>query len=248
MRNHSSAAAAAILAFSLALSFFAAPAAAAATAGASPETASLVETFGSMSDLQFRQWLAASAPPARAVEERDRLISTAPRDAGITLVNDERTCAQLAAQAAPALTLFGRRDVVRFIIFRHHEPLMRTMAGAYVAVSTGMVEALGSDAELNGLVSHELAHELRRREFNQAWLRGDLEEMRRIELFCDAVAARALRALGMDARAYERILTRMIEYSPETARNNAGASEHPALSVRRRLLADLGERLAPAAN
>jgi hypothetical protein len=208
-----------------------------------PEVAALVDTFGSMSDAQFVSWLAENRPEETPVEAREQLIRTAGTDAPFTVINDRRMTERLEAKALPVLKLFGRERTIRFLIFRERAPLIKTMAGSYVAISTGLVERLTTDAELNGLVAHELTHELKKKEYFQASMRNDLEGMRRVELFCDAVAARALRMLGMNQADYRNILTSMIEFDAETLQSNSGHNEYPALSVRQQLLGELGERL-----
>ena len=62
--------------------------------------------------------------------------------------------------------------------------------------------------------------------------------LRELELFCDAVAAASLIALGLDPARYAAILERAVNFSPESAMLNNGERQMPTIALR---LRDIGE-------
>jgi predicted Zn-dependent protease len=130
------------------------------------------------------------------------------------------------------LRFHEREDSIEFVIFRHHEPLAFSLAGTWIAISTGLLEHVQTEDQLCALVAHELGHQYFITEFWNAYEANDLAGMRQLELACDAIAAVTLIALGKDPSELEKALSMIINYSVEMKRNNDGTGAHPALDAR----------------
>ena len=120
---------------------------------------------------------------------------------------------------------------------------------AYVVMRTALIittklTLITDEAELRGIVAHELAHEYLGEEREQASKSGDEGRLREIELFCDAVAVVTLNEIGDDPASYALALKRMT-YIGITA-GSATRSEtksHPSLDDRVKLNQWLCQRL-----
>ena len=137
--------------------------------------------------------------------------------AQLHIVQDQTTCERLQQQAAPVIRLFGREHTVQFFIYLDNYPNMQTIAGSYLGVSTGLIQLLKRDtpdnAQLNGLVAHELARDIQKEGFITAWKNEDLQTLRAYELFYDAVATASMNHLRMPSQQYALILERMIAHA-----------------------------------
>jgi Zn-dependent protease with chaperone function len=103
-------------------------------------------------------------------------------------------------------------------------------------VITTKLMLITSEAELRGIVAHELGNEYLWEERERALKEKDESLLREIELFCNAVAAITLKEIGDNPAGYARGLERMT-YIGITA-GNATRSEtktHPSLDARVKL-------------
>jgi hypothetical protein len=101
-----------------------------------------------------------------------------------------------------------------------------------------------SEAELRGIVAHELAHEYLWKERDRAREEKDESSLREIELFCDVVAATTLKSIGDDPSCYGRVLERMTFIgitAGSATRSETGT--HPSLDARVKLNRWLCEHL-----
>jgi predicted Zn-dependent protease len=148
----------------------------------------------------------------------------------------------------PLFSLYGR-DYEIFLLDTR-APAILIDSGAVLVVSTGLLGRARSDDELFGFVAHEIAHaqfaersvaakELyaklsARQEADSAGAREALRELARIELECDAVAARTLSVMGMDPMQFVRSVERINrEFPAETGRGaEMGVNWHPPISTR----------------
>lgn len=111
-------------------------------------------------------------------------------------------------------------------------------------VITSKLRLIFSDAEIRGIIAHELAHEYIWAEHKKAQLAKDGKLMRECELFCDAVAAFTLKEIGENPASYTRVLARMALIG--AAAGEAGGQEsdtHPSLDARINLNKFLCQRL-----
>src|SRR5581483_9470988 len=163
---------------------------------------------------------------------------------GETGVRDPALLQKLRQKIRPALALHRRIQVVDLYVFRYPYPVAMNKPGAFVALSTTMLDLIGDDeSSLLGTVAHELAHEYVASEHFEALQKHDLAKMRELELFCDVVATATLVALGLDPAHYASLLERAVNSSPEAAKMNNGEREMPNVVVRRRLIAEVAAQL-----
>jgi len=116
-------------------------------------------------------------------------------------------------------------------------------------IKTTKLMLITSEAELRGIVAHELAHEYLWEERERAFSEKDESLLREIELFCDAVAAITLKEIGDDPAHLARALERMT-YIGITAGNvtRSETKTHPSLGARLKLNQWLCQRLGQATN
>jgi hypothetical protein len=154
----------------------------------------------------------------------------------------------LKALFQPLFSLYGRE--YELFLLDTRAPAILIDSGAVLVVSTGLLARARSDDELLGFVAHEIAHAqfaergvaakelyakmVARQEADSAGARAALRELSRIELECDAVAARTLSVMGMDATQFVRSVERINrEFPAETSRGaEMGVNWHPPTSMR----------------
>lgn len=148
----------------------------------------------------------------------------------------------------PLLSLYGR-DYEIFLI-NTRKPALLIDSGTVLVMGTGIISRARSDDELLGFVAHEIAHAqfaersiaakelyatlVGRKEADSDGAREALKELSRIELECDAVAARTLSVMGMDPTQFIRSMERINqEFPEETSRGTEmGVNWHPPTSMR----------------
>jgi predicted Zn-dependent protease len=161
----------------------------------------------------------------------------------LTVISGERV-ERLKATLQAVLVYHDRDGKLTIYVVRSEHPKAFVVMGAALIITTKLM-LITSEAELRGIVAHELAHEYLGEERKLASESKDDDRLREIELFCDAVAALTLNSLGDDPACYERALKRMT-YIGITA-GSATRSEtktHPSLDVRVKLNQWLCQRLA----
>jgi len=158
---------------------------------------------------------------------------------GETGVHDPELLQKLRQKIRQTLALHRRIQIVDLYVFRYPYPVAMNKPGAFVALSTTMLNLIGDDdSALIGAVSHELAHEYVASEHFEAVQKHDLAKMRELELFCDAVATASLIAMGLDPSHYASLLERAVNSSPEAAEMNNGQREMPNITLRKRVIAE----------
>ena len=205
----------------------------------------VIRIFGSLTPEKFRTWLTAELPPPPPIDEV--AFSRAAQRAQINIVTDVTACERLQQQALPILKLFNLENHIRFVIYYDSYPQLQTVALNHLAVSTGLLHILKTQTQLNGLVAHELARHLRRSIFQSAWSDHDLTKLRQMELFYDAVAALALKALNFSPEDYAVFLQRMINYNLTTSssNNNLESSRHPTWRDRQFVIREIDLQQSP---
>jgi Zn-dependent protease with chaperone function len=209
-------------------------------------TQTLIDRFGALQSPDFAKWLASNLPSPASTKTRDDGFSRAAWQSQIHIVQDQKTCDRLQQQAAPALKLFNRQEV-RFVVYFDNYPQMQTISG-HIAVSTGLLRLLKTDAQLNGLTAHELARDLYKDRFISAWKNGDFRTIRQFELFYDAVAVSTLQYLGMPSEDYALILRRMMARTTsqeDFSMNSDETKRHPPLPERLQLIRNISLKQSP---
>lgn len=208
-------------------------------------TQEVIRIFGSLPSDNFRTWLTAELPLPAPIDEI--AFARAAQRAQINIVTDPTTCERLQQQALPILKLFHRENHIRFVVYYDSYPQLQTLALNHLAVSTGLLQILKTDAQLNGLIAHELAREIKRNVFQSAWAEHDLTTLRQMELFYDAVATLALKAIDVSAEEYAVFLQRMINYNVATSSSNniLHYNRHPTLQDRQRVIRQIDVKQSP---
>ena len=208
-------------------------------------TQDVIRIFGSLTSDNFRTWLTAELPLPVPIDEI--AFARAAQRAQINIVTDPKTCERLQQQAFPILNLFNRENHIRFVVYYDSYPQIQTLALNHLAISTGLLQILKSDAQLNGLIAHELAREIKRSVFQAAWTDHDLNTLRQMELFYDAVATLALKAIDFSPEDYAVFLQRMINYNAATSSSNniLQYNRHPTLQDRQRVIRQIDLKQSP---
>ncbi|MBA3712232.1 MAG: hypothetical protein H0W76_07255 [Pyrinomonadaceae bacterium] len=108
----------------------------------------------------------------------------------------------------PVLQLHKRTECVELFLYRNDSPRAVLWMGCVLILSDSLV-ALLYDAELTGIVAHELAHLYFMDAMAAAQKTNDERRMKVIELKCDAVAMLPLKLLEGDPTYYIRGVKRM---------------------------------------
>jgi hypothetical protein len=208
-------------------------------------TQDVIRVFASLTSSEFRTWLNAELPPPPPIDEL--AFARAAQQAQINIVSDPDTCTRLQQQAQPILKLFKRDQNVRFVVYYDSYPQLQTLAHNNLAVSTGLLQILKSDVQLNGLIAHELARDIRMTVYHSAWADHDLQRLRQMELFYDAVATLALQATNFSPEDYAAFLQRIIKYNFATSSSNNTHqyNRHPTLQDRQRVIRQIDLKQSP---
>lgn len=164
-----------------------------------------------------------------------------------TVITGERV-ERLKAALQPVLAYHDRDGKLPVYVLRSEQPKAFVVCRAALIITTKLM-LITSEAELRGIVAHELAHEFLWEERDRAFKVKDESLLREIELFCDAVATLTLKEIGDDPAHLARALERMT-YSGITAGNvtRSETKTHPALDTRVKLNRWLCQRLGQATN
>jgi aryl carrier-like protein len=152
----------------------------------------------------------------------------------LTVISSKRV-ERLKAALQPVLAYHERDGKLPIFVVRSEQPKAYVAERAALIITTKLT-LITSEAELRGIVAHELAHEYFYEERDRAFKEKDESSLREIELFCDAVAAVTLKEIGDDPACYARALERMT-YIGITAGNvtRSETKTHPSLETRVKL-------------
>jgi hypothetical protein len=141
---------------------------------------------------------------------------------------------QLRAALQPVLDYHGRSQMPIYVLWSDQPKA--SLVDRSVIIITNRLMISATDAEIRGIVAHELAHEYTWDERIQAKETKNGKLMRELELFCDAVAAFTLKELGDDPASYGRILVRMMVIGSKTGSVTKSETDtHPSLDARKKL-------------
>jgi hypothetical protein len=210
------------------------------------DTQQVIEYFAKLRDSDFPTWLRSTLSSTTRHQPTDNGFARATWLAQLNIVQDQATCDRLQQQAAPVIRLFGREHTVHFFIYLDNYPNIQTIAESYLGVSTGLLQLLKRDtpdnAQLNGLVAHELARNIQKEGFITAWKNEDLQTLKGYELFYDAVATTSMNHLRMPSQQYALILERMLAHSRG---HNTDRTRHPILEQRQSLIRTISVAHSP---
>jgi len=154
---------------------------------------------------------------------------------------------RLKAALQPVLAYHQRDGKVTIFVVRSEQPKAYVALRAALIITTKLM-LITSDAELRGIIAHELAHEYRWEEHDRAFREKDKSSLWEIELFCDAVAAITLKAIGDDPVCYAQALERMTYVGITTGSvTRKETKTHPSLDARLKLNRWLCQQLGQTA-
>jgi hypothetical protein len=147
------------------------------------------------------------------------------------------------AALQPVLAYHKRDGKLTILVVRSEKPRAYVAVRAALIITTKLM-LIASEAELRGIIAHELAHEYLWEERDRAFKEKDQSSLREIELFCDAVAAITLKAIGDDPVSYARALQRMTYIGITTGNVTRHETKtHPSLDARMKLNSWLCQQL-----
>lgn len=154
---------------------------------------------------------------------------------------------RLKATLQPVLAYHKRDDKLAILVVLSEQPRAYVAVRAALIITTKLT-LITSGAELRGIIAHELAHQYLWEERERAFKDEDKSSLWEIELFCDAVAAITLKAIGDDPSCYAQALARMGYFGVTTGSTTRSETKtHPSLDVRIRLNRWLCQQLGQAA-
>jgi len=193
------------------------------------ETERALARLGDLAPDAVRRRLSELRPPA--YQPGPVLLNEIIKRQELPVFSGERV-ERLKSALQPVLAFHERDGKLPIIVLRSNQLKAFVTVRAALIITTRLM-LISSEAELRGIVAHELAHEYLWEERNQAVRKKDESLLREIELFCDAVAAITLKEIGDDSACYERALERMTIIGA-TAGNvtRSETKTHPSLEAR----------------
>jgi Zn-dependent protease with chaperone function len=131
----------------------------------------------------------------------------------------------------PVLRLHGREGDIEVVLFRNRIPQAMLWRGCVMLLSDGLAEPL-PDAELAGIVAHEISHPYFMDEMVGAQRAKDETRMRVVELKCDASAVLTVKLLGLDPASYLKGIKRMKEITRRMSLSGGLEQTHPQMHER----------------
>ncbi|HKQ73647.1 MAG TPA: M48 family metalloprotease [Blastocatellia bacterium] len=197
----------------------------------SDETERAIARLGDLATEAVRRHLSELRPPS--YQPGQFLLNEIIKRKELTVISGG--VERLKAALQPALAYHERDGKLPIYLVRSEQPKAYVAERAALIITTKLT-LIASEAELRGIVAHELAHEYFWEERDQAFKEKDESLLREIELFCDAVAAITLKEIGDDPACYARALERMT-YIGITAGNvtRSKTKTHPSLDERVKL-------------
>jgi hypothetical protein len=195
------------------------------------EAAKAIERLGDLSPAAIRERLKQMRIPAylpgpvlvnKIIESQDLPIA------------ESKGVDRLKAAMQPVLD-YHLRGRMPIYVLRSDRPKAYLVERAVIIITTRLTDIAG-DAEIRGVIAHELAHEYIWDERVKARREKDWKLMRECELFCDAVAAFTLKEIGDDPTSYAHILLRMALFGINSGiAVRQKSNTHPSLDARIKL-------------
>jgi len=115
-------------------------------------------------------------------------------------------------------------------------PQAMLFRGCVLVLSDSLAGSL-LEAELTGIISHEVAHTYFMGEMTEAREAQDKQAMKIVELKCDAIAVLSLKLLGFDSGNYISGLRRREKLANAVGLSSRFSATHPEVRVRNHFLA-----------
>lgn len=177
-------------------------------------------------------------------QARQRATDALPENIRRQQISQGKLFRRIATDLEQVLQLHERLDHGKVELFLFHDdiPTAKLWRGAVLLISDGLAELL-SDAEMIGVLAHELGHSYFEDEMAAAQRQKDTQAMKVIELKCDAVAIISLKLLGQEPTVYMGGLKRMKEILRRKSLSGGIVQSHPALVEREQFLVSLSKRM-----
>jgi Zn-dependent protease with chaperone function len=196
------------------------------------ETERALARLGDLTPDAARHRLSEMRPPA--YRPGSVLINEIIKREELPISSSEKV-ERLKAALQPVLAYHERDGKLPIYVLRSDQPKAFVACRAVLIITTKLM-IITSEAELRGIVAHELAHEYLWEERNRAFNEKDESSLREIELFCDAVAAITLKEIGDDPARYAQALERMTYVGINVGNvTRSKTKTHPSLDARLKL-------------
>jgi hypothetical protein len=159
----------------------------------------------------------ARMPPVADEKTQNAVLNDLPKKVLELQIKDEKLEEKIKLILKPLLSLYGRENAYKLIIFKNNVPFAAIDTGTVIFLSTGFLMEIESDDELLGTVAHEVGHEYfieysiytkhllklvkaNGKEIALSKKFGNVLAI--IELQCDAFSSITLTSLGFDPTAF----------------------------------------------
>ena len=147
----------------------------------------------------------------------------------------------------------GRNEFeYEFIIVKDDAPNAFALPGGKIFINTGMLQIIGSEAELAGVLSHEIAHSVLSHSFQKIAARqfevlpfADLinaDTSRNNEKEADILGTRVLAAAGYSADGLYNVMAKLKHLEKKASWSDSLLSTHPATEKRMNYLSEIIQR------
>jgi Zn-dependent protease with chaperone function len=165
-------------------------------------------------------------------------------EAALTFEKDPGKLAELYRQTKGVLEVHNRAGIVEYLLFKNDEPIVMTKVGAYIAISSRLLKLVNEGEGRAGIMSHELSHEYFQIKFIEALNSRDCATLRKIELFCDVLAAVTMMKLKMNPDNYAEALQKIVHNSKESEELNDGTQTMPSLAARLKVISAIKKQFS----
>ena len=163
-----------------------------------------------------------------------------------TEINDAAFLKELYQRTQKVLEFHHRAGIVEYLLFKNRDPVLMTKAGAYIAISNRALEIAKDNEALSGIIAHELSHEYFALQYLEARNAHNCEQLRIIELMCDALATITMLKLEMNPDKYSAALQKIIRNSKASEQLNNGSREMPSLQARLQVISEIKKLFPPS--
>jgi hypothetical protein len=178
-------------------------------------------------------------PQAVTAQEKVALRSEGFDLVNKTEINDPALLQELYRRTQRVLEFHHRAGIVEYLLFKNSDPVLITKPGAFIAISSRALELAQSDDALNGVIAHELSHELLAMQFLDAYTTHNCEKLRIIELLCDVFATITMIELKMNPDKFADALKDIVHNSKGAEELNDGTKGMPSLEARLQTIAEI---------
>jgi predicted Zn-dependent protease len=178
-------------------------------------------------------------------EARRRAIEALPGSLQRQRITQGKLFQRIESALRQALQLHDRlaHGQVELFLYQDDLPVAKLWRGGVLVMSDGLAEPL-YDAEIIGVIAHELGHSYFEDEMAAAQRQKDTQAMRVVELKCDAVAIVSLKLCGQEPTRYLQGLKQIKELMRRRRLSSGVFQSHPELVERelfsRQLIKSLG--------